>query len=110
MEKINYISEAIKNIHQMYDGNGGGFAKSEEAYSYWLIVWKNGEEKIVDNFSVVWDGGLPKMNARAIKEIRSWFSGGPHSYRMEEVYTKDSYSFTDNAKEMEAEYDAYMAK
>ena len=101
MEKTNYISLAISNIREMF--NNGGFIGNDAAYSYWLIIWKNGEETVVDNGSVAYEG-LPKMNARKIKEIRSWFSGGPHSYHQEEVYTKDSYWAQDNAKElMEAE-------
>lgn len=90
MEKVNHISEAIKNIHEMY--KTGGFAKSDEPWSYWLIIWKNGEEQVIDNFTVAWEG-LPKMNARNIKEIKLWLSGGPHTYRLDESYTKNKYSY-----------------
>lgn len=88
MKQTNYISEAIANIREMF--KTGGFLGNDAYYSYWLIVWNNGEETVVDNFSVVWNG-LPKMNARKIREIRSWFSGGPGTYHQEEVYTKNDY-------------------
>lgn len=87
-KKVNYISLAIENIWQLF--KNGGFAGNDAHYSYWLIVWNNGEEEVVDNFSVEYDG-LPKMNARKIKEIRSWFSGGPGTNSFEEIYRKDSY-------------------
>jgi len=97
MEKTNYISLAIRNIREMF--KNGGFTGNDKDYSYWLVVFKNGEEKVIDNFSVAWDG-MPKLHAREIKEVRSWFSGGPHTYHIEEVYTKDTYSASDNMKEM----------
>ena len=86
----NYISRAISSIHEMF--KTGGFIGNDKDYSYWLVIWKNGDETVIDNFSVAWEG-LPKMNAREIKEIRLWLSGGPHAYRLDECYTKDSYSY-----------------
>lgn len=89
-KKVNHISQAIENIWQLF--KDGGFAGNDAHYSYWLIVWNNGEEEVVDNFSVEWNG-LPKMNARKIREIRSWFSGGPGTNCFEEIYRKDSYQY-----------------
>ena len=97
MKQVNYISEAIANIREMF--KTGGFLGNDAAYSYWLIVWKNGDETIVDNGTVAFDG-LPKMNARKIREIRSWFSGGPGTYHIEEIYTKADYKcIEDSPKE-----------
>lgn len=91
MEKtVNYISLAIRNIHETF--KTGGFVGADASYSYWLIIWKNGEETVVDNFTVAYEG-LPKMNARNIKEIKLWLSSGPHSYRLDESYTKDKHSY-----------------
>ena len=89
-ETVNHISEAIRNIHEMF--KTGGFIGNDKDYSYWLVILKNGDETVIDNFTVAWEG-LPKLNARAIKEIRLWLSGGPHAYRLDECYTKDSYSY-----------------
>ena len=93
-KEINQISRAIASIREMY--KTGGFLGIDAHYSYWLIVWKNGDEQIIDN-SAVESEGLPKMNAKKIREIRSWFSGGPGSYHYEEIYRNDSYKLIENA-------------
>ena len=60
---INYISNAIKMIREMYkDGSNG----------YWWVTFKNGDEICIDDFHVEWEG-LPQLRAREIKKIESWF-------------------------------------
>lgn len=67
---INYISNAIKMIREMYKDGSNGFGNGSNGY--WWVTFKNGDEICIDDFHVEWEG-LPKLRAREIKKIESWF-------------------------------------
>lgn len=74
----------------MYKDGSNGFGNGSNGY--WLVTFKNGDEICVDDFHVEYEG-LPKLRAREIKKIESWFN----CYG--EEYTEHDYILNDYTDE-----------
>ena len=87
---VNYISIAIKYIREMYKDGSNGFGLGSNGY--WWVTFKNGEEIVIDDFRVEYEG-LPKLRATEITKIESWFDCYGEEYRKHDYL---SYERTDD--------------
>ena len=85
-DTTNFISQAIKSIREMYKDGSNGFGRGSNGY--WYITFKNGDEIVVDDFNVEWDG-LPKLHANKIAKIESWFDVYGEIYTAHEYISYD---------------------